>query len=507
MELHLLQTLRKIKRVEDDQTLNYQPKTIDVNNFVPKYSNVIIVDQSMDDSTHIDLRRPTNSDNTLIQTQLRTNRIDRALAHAMNYSRSPLFNDGWSIFLKEGLYIIGQYHFRRICCMKLNLEIVGLHEVRILCQEDIQDYVPLIFSTQSNRLTLNNIKIYDMRTRKSTPGATAGSRDDSRVTLANVFIHAPSAVALDTRDGSSAHIENCTFTACWCGIYATEKSIIHMEQSCVSNMINHGVKVLKDSVFNVSESRFFCAGEIFVNHSQGVLTECRVENNQSDADTKATPVMVMNEGRITCEKTMFRGYNQIFQVKGSKTEATINSCVLINSAAIARVVENGSLTVNSCVIDVSYSLVYVTTNIKGKIQLKKNKLRESTPRTIFIDSVSKKPEHDEDINFQPLVYRPDLAPSDKEKSKYTQSVQQHVRFDKNFDVMGKIKDKRYKACAKCLKPESTGAVYASGYHESTTPKFRYCGGCRLVNYCSEECKNAHWADHRLICERKHSSVQ
>lgn len=496
MDLPLLKTLQNIKQIENYQSENYQPKTLDLKTLTPKYRNVIIVDQSQDDSAFevsffrnpSTEQRLTNGDNHVIERELITNRIDRALAIAMNYSKSPLFIGGWSIVLKEGLYIIGQFHFRRFCSLKIDFEIVGLHEVRLLWQDDVLEYTPMIFSTQASLMTINNIRIYDMRTRKSTPGATIGSNDGSRVTLTNVFIHAPGAVAVDVRDGSSAFFEKCTFTSCWSGINATEKCKVHMEHSCVSNM-DHAANFKNNSEFNFSKSRLICAGLVSVNRSKGVINECRIER-EGDADIKAAAILVTNEGRLNCNKTMFRGFYQIFRIIGSKTEATINSCVLSNSAVTALVVENGSITISGCVIDCSYSLMYVATNVKGKILITKNKLSESTPRTVYIDNVSKRPEHDFDIEFQLLIYRQDLVPSDKQKSKYTLSVKQNARLEQDFDVMDKLKDKKYKKCAKCWKLEKT---------DLTTPKFRYCGGCRKVNYCSEACKIAHWADHRLIC--------
>ena len=50
MNSSLLRMLQSMKRIEDDPARHFQTKTIDLVTFVPKYPNVILVDQSIESS-------------------------------------------------------------------------------------------------------------------------------------------------------------------------------------------------------------------------------------------------------------------------------------------------------------------------------------------------------------------------------------------------------------------------------------------------------------------------
>jgi hypothetical protein len=63
--------------------------------------------------------------------------------------------------------------------------------------------------------------------------------------------------------------------------------------------------------------------------------------------------------------------------------------------------------------------------------------------------------------------------------------------------------------------EGRGAVTSDKAHSGPRPrkkfcaycgktddcKFRKCGACRKVRYCSTECQNHHWREHKLQCQR------
>ena len=42
-------------------------------------------------------------------------------------------------------------------------------------------------------------------------------------------------------------------------------------------------------------------------------------------------------------------------------------------------------------------------------------------------------------------------------------------------------------CRKCDKAQTPGE------------KFRFCKGCNVAIYCSEECQRAHWEHHKYVC--------
>ena len=58
-------------------------------------------------------------------------------------------------------------------------------------------------------------------------------------------------------------------------------------------------------------------------------------------------------------------------------------------------------------------------------------------------------------------------------------------------VLSMVSKHGLKYCKKCgLGMETPGSSI----------KFLYCGGCRGICYCSQECQKADWDDHRLVCQ-------
>ena len=47
-----------------------------------------------------------------------------------------------------------------------------------------------------------------------------------------------------------------------------------------------------------------------------------------------------------------------------------------------------------------------------------------------------------------------------------------------------------------------------GRRETQSKQFRYCGGCKKVNYCSSECQQRHWREggHRKVCLRRDNYI-
>ena len=151
-------------------------------------------------------------------------------------------------------------------------------------------------------------------------------------------------------------------------------------------------------------------------------------------------------------------------------------------------------------------LLELVNNSKGEVCFEGNKLSASTPRVIITDKISKKPKHDvEKIEFKVMKpYNPTQSYSAKERSAFTKALKKRGQRDGHIDIdkIPVFEWNKYKHCFRCLVPEDMEALRAWSHGESCTPKekFLYCGRCRKVTYCSKKCKDAHWPDHRPVCE-------
>ena len=209
---------------------------------------------------------------------------------------------------------------------------------------------------------------------------------------------------------------------------------------------------------------------------------------------------------LRCERTFFRGFNFLVSVAGSDSSADVNACVINTNHFLAYAFENASLSITNSVIDCASHLLSIGANTKGKIKFLKNRLSATSPISFYIDRVSERPEQDLPtamFEFVRFHRHPLYGPPDKEKSKYTNSVKNLAQqLGKDFNKRVDSNSMRYKRCQRCSRPEDLEALveWASGKEAVSKEKFRYCGACRVAAYCSEECKVAHWVDHRLSCE-------
>ena len=122
LKLKLLKKLQVMKRVEDESSRHYRTKSIDLASFVPMYSNVIIVDQKID-AWKVDKmfihgecicipagpRSTAAGPNGEIQHEFTTNTLTSAMISVIAWSRKlrkrGQYKPGWTIIMKEGLYI------------------------------------------------------------------------------------------------------------------------------------------------------------------------------------------------------------------------------------------------------------------------------------------------------------------------------------------------------------------------------------------------------------------
>ena len=289
MDLPLLRMLQSMKRIEDDPACHFQTKTLDLATFVPKYPNVILVDQSVDSS-----RFPKSF--PFVMTPLPvggvmkcvfvTNTLSRALSlpinlgngdtQALNVPQPEMLKaamKGFTVVLKEGLYInpFTMVTEKDILCQGLVLghlpeypgfEIVGLKDVRLLFTEASGSGAIVA----AGRIILSNLRVYDFRTPSYGLSAVKikalKANADVKVDLIDVKIHSPGIDGLFI-DKSVVSFRGCAITGCKEGL-RSDGAQISMASSTVTYNYVRGVVLHYGTKCSITKSRFVGPNMVFV---------------------------------------------------------------------------------------------------------------------------------------------------------------------------------------------------------------------------------------------------
>ena len=395
------------------------------------------------------------------------------------------------------------------------MEIVGLKEVRLVFRRVFRkDFSALaVFSSQ---LTLYNLRIYDYRKCQSII-PSIGACEQATLSMLNVFVYNPYGAAL-TVGCSSAFLSKTTIIGCDHSVILMSAQV-HMEDSIVSDMVGECIAVTAGTRITAKRSRFNNPQKIqllFSIKSSGTFDHCRFEcrpKTGSNSPLNSPIAAYVNyESNVRFQRCLFHGLSSVVSVIGSNSDAALNACVISKTYFVGDATENASLEVANCKVDIKDFLLRIAANVKGKVSFTNNKISVSSPSLITIDKVSKKPICDLNV----VRYTPAQTETryfgggdinDKEKSEFTKSLINRVKQrGTDFEYMSALGTSMYKRCLKCCRKENWMAILAwtHGQDAVATEKFRHCGLCRKATYCSEECKRAHWSDHRLWCEGKRS---
>ena len=285
----------------------------------------------------------------------------------------------------------------------------------------------------------------------------------------------------------------------------------HVEiEDCV--LFDSSAYISKHSEFKVANSRFFNFHVIARNQSQVVIERCRFEADESEKSEYVfndvfTALQGIDGAKIVCRNSFFQGYFRIFEVQNTDTSITLKSCVL-DGEVFGEASENANVSVHDCFIGAPLGLLYISTNVHGKLEFERNKLKSHTVPGFAIDKISNLPRHDFEDDRYVLYEKPTAVPSGKRKSKFTKAVkkkaqEQGKKFAEPYKKMG-----LFKQCMRCRRFEDEDAMlrWRHGvFDREAKENFRYCGGCKSATYCSDECRDAHWPDHRLTCSGREKS--
>lgn len=423
MDESLLRILQSIKRIEDDPAMQFETKTIDLATFIPKYENVVVVDQQWEPSeSAIQLASGTGSFAKLAsgilspeiqpsESRFVTNRLSVALEVVLSQC---ILNSssGWTIILKEGLFIhpFDEFILRRVHLSEMGtdtdffptmmMEIIGLQDVRIL----LTNNTAMTFISKQVNLMMRNIRIYDFREEPCLAFAMITVKSDCR--LEDVKIYAPQIRGVNTmQQGSQVYMKGCSLNATGVGVCHGD---IRAENCLI--MGHCLVYIIKGATFSADQVSFRGGSRISGEYnSKCVLDRCKFEAAKGDdsSDSNAYALQVRAGTDVDCKRTTFSGYGIAVSLFGSGTSVSCRNCNFFCSGAPFAVELNANLFVADSFVLSAYYLL-ITCNVKGKVELLRNSLGPLTECIIQKDSISRNPivdRHDvtyivEDLDFQ-----------------------------------------------------------------------------------------------------------
>ena len=468
MDPTLLQLLQAMKCVEDNPlSESFKTKTIDLASFIPMYPNVMVVDQRESRTSDIlpfvpaTTRLTSTSPESPVKNEFITDTIRRSIS-VLNPRWAPSVEGGWTIILKEGLYIdpimIGVSHVST----NPNLQIVGLNQVRILFVDRIKNIPPI--TVVNAKLTLQNVRLYDIWriNLKGCSPYVISVNDGAQLTLNNVLIHAPFSGALHAKGkGTRVSLNNCVLRRCRMGFLGEHGCEIRMEDCSVSENRVEGISLYKGCKIIALKSQFvnFFRFDVMV-QSQCLLDRCEFEKAPRDPDPedqkdRERDALQVFDSKLTCSKTSFRGFQRVADLTGSDCHALFKACTISDAFCFIDASENASVSAYENHIHSVTSLLEISVNVKGDVKFLRNKLVSNGPPIYGIDSVSRKPNIDHDPL---LIVERDLmpqTPSDKKRSEFTKDIRNHYQqLNQRSNASVSFDVSKYKRCKKCLRFEN-----------------------------------------------------
>jgi len=495
MDLSLFRTLQSVKAVENNNP-EFQTQTIDYDTFQPKYPHVIIVDPK---------KTSQAGKRGLIQVKTLTEAIKAAVRY------SPILGKCWSFILREGVYIDALSALQFIsgsAGMGWSLEIVGLRNVRLLCLRSMEyggTSGGVVEETTS--LTLRNVCIYDLR-EESPKGHQMlfMVKEKAHLDMLNVRITSPNSDAVGISKAAKLNAYDCTFKKCH-GAFLNLGGHVEIKKCQVSESAKECTgKIYNRGEFIASECQFVGGKSLLdvAMMSKCFIDKCQFKGFELNGDPVRKALSVQTGSLANCTRTSFKGFPYAVIASDSDTQIDMSKCLISKTEVVCMVNLNANATIVDNFFDTTYGLMLITQNVKGKVELKKNRFGPKMSRVILKDAISIEPSHD--INRLSCVaalseVEPDSPYSRRECSEYTEKFLSDAGESgiKSFKDP-RYDDPRYKRCGRCSRGQGNPMSWR-GQEQSEEIKFQYCSKCRSVCYCSKECQVAHWPDHKLNCRK------
>ena len=431
--------------------------------------------------------------------EFRVKTLSKAVQAALCKSR--MGRSGCTIVVHEGLYVdpFVEFGMKDMAQWEgwskhFHLEIVGMENVRVLNTDKV---VFSTFVTRGKRLTVKNVSIYDW---SNAEAATIYCRASTALNLVDVRMHGKDHASYPflCSDVADVSMRDCCFSGTKCSFGLTG-SKAHLQRCRWTGIHGDAFLIGKDSEVKIEDSFFGEVKQLSVT-SRGKLDLLRCEFVRSKflSDQRYSGIQVSSGGQISMEECSMELYKEAILVRDSESNAVLKHCRFDAYYIALRALLNGNAVFENCSFSGGY-VACLQLNTRGNLRFRDNCLRQSSPSSIHDQT-----DHLECASFlSDRESKSDRIVHDFEQCRFdyddlptpiTQSVGASRRSQKDSYRIPST-DVILRLCLRCKKTNDPH------YEGRQAIKFMYCSRCRKVCYCSKECQNAHWRDHKLLCRR------
>ena len=404
---------------------------------------------------------------------------------------SSIGKRGCSIVVHEGLYInptaaLGEYGLPELKWKAgFSLEIIGIEEVRILNTSPFAHTYH--FKVCDIQLTLKNLTIYGRREASGSTGhesAVTVWAEGTVIDLVDVRIHSPDEIPLYSTNGAFLGVSDCDLFDFW--------SSFRVDQDAMVEMTN--CRFFFERASDVSYGNVFGKSRAIFNRCQFIGDHVQLSPDVfSGMRTLTSRPCALNVGSGGC-LDMFEcsvtGFQHALQIKDSHSRAGLDRCKLSHCTIAIMSMMNSVVSVTECELATNYVL-QLELNVTGKVEFRDNSVKTKAPPFSPCSCCA--------FSFDPAdkdgtaVIRADRDPSVVEHDfaySRIELFEPREWEDNSFEAKRGI-PRRSKQCLHCW----------VSMLDMPEAKFKYCSRCRKVCYCSKECQQANWKDHKLVCKR------
>jgi len=443
----------------------------------------------------------------------------------------------FSILLMDVVYIDGLDVFHKeIQIPKFgkgtHIEIIGADDVRFLL------FAPGFCCIDGLTITFKNITIHRRSPLLSIPLFII--RNGARMRLENVRVSSPECAAFVVTDqGSCLEADNCRLRDCDSGFLGFEGGILsfnHCHFSRRSKSLLKGNKRIfiftntdntvhgSDKTYDTWQMKYGIAktdislklrkcefdkvGTIFLQMNCKLQAESNVYIGRGDHEELIEGIMnsvyPSIDGVHCCDGILasitgdtFVNLLNAVGLFGHATDASLNQCEFKPDVESAfTIFSNPKLKVFNSKIW-SMHLLSVESNCnRAQLEFRRNSTRGRPCIQLFNGSEGQTSDknflHDfEDVHIKKIPY---FSIPQKPSCKAQSTKRKELSKTNNILELPK-RPFDAKECAKC---QYFGAMNVAD--SDNLPKMRYCGKCKKVCYCSKECQEADWKDHKVVCK-------
>ena len=397
----LLKMLQSMKRIEDDPSKRFQTNDIDLSTVTPKYPNVVIVDQNSERFKAVGVADARKLGLPPFVRYI-GNTFSDVLTQVTQFQILFPEAGGWTIILKEGLYIdpflttfaIDQ-RTREKSLVYPKIEVIGLKDTRLL------------FTTKRTAakfklcgdVSIQNIRIYDFEGKPAKENSSLLILyQGAKIRLTNVKIFAPGGSILCSHPASTVFIHDCSFIDAYRGFNSASAigGRFILDDSLFSEVtIVAGFSSSRVSA-KIQNCDFHNSGSIsVVDGSRCNINSCRFWRDESNAVSYTTALFCFTGGTIDCIKSSFHGVAFVAVSWKSPSKVALYECAIAEADEVMLLRENASGSCEDCYISAK-RVFRISQNVEGDVRYFQNnfwKTRNNTQAQPMVvkDAKSKMP--------------------------------------------------------------------------------------------------------------------